>query len=111
MPTAKKSTNPYLQFEPSYPCPQCSELFIKTADLYQHLRDKHRRPKTCHICNHSFAAFASLLSHSYIHSEAKPFICGYPGCEYGTRTKQNTKVHMHFCIKCPAKKYRVPFPC
>jgi len=104
------SKNPYENLEVQYPCPRCDKLFTKTAELYQHLRDTHPSPNRCHVCNHSFSAYASLLSHSYIHSGAKPFICGYPDCDYSCRTKQNIKVHMHFCQKCPAKKYRVPFP-
>ena len=102
--------NPYLRADPEYPCPQCDELFSKTAELYQHMRAEHSRPNRCHVCGHYFSALASLLSHSYIHSGATPFCCGYPGCAYSTKTKQNIQVHMHFCPKCPAQKYRVPFP-
>eukprot|EP01083_Nonionella_stella_P064978 169859_1 len=106
-----KQQNPYTTIEPEYPCPRCKLQFTKTAELYQHMRETHPSPKRCHICNHSFDAFASLLSHSYLHSGAKPFHCGYPDCDYSTRTKQNIQVHMHFCTKCPAKKYKVAFPC
>ena len=102
--------NPYLNIEPEYPCPRCKLLFSKTIDLYAHLRETHPSPKRCHICKHEFDAFASLLSHSYLHTDSKPFVCGYPNCEYATRTKQNILVHMHFCDKCPAKKYKAPFP-
>jgi len=104
------SDNPYLNLCPELPCPRCSDIFTETAVLYQHMRESHPSPNKCHICNHHFSCMASLLSHSYIHSNATPFKCGYPGCDYGVRTKQNIRVHMHFCTKCPAKKYRVPFP-
>lgn len=105
-----KPDNPYLNLEPELPCPRCSEIFTQTAPLYQHMRENHSTPNKCHVCNHYFSCMASLLSHSYIHSGATPFKCGYPDCDYGVRTKQNIKVHMHFCTKCPAKKYRVAFP-
>ena len=102
--------NPYELIIPEFKCPRCSLKFNKTIDLYQHLREKHKKPKNCHICGHYFDAYASLLSHSYLHSGEKPYKCSFPNCEWSARTKQNLQVHMSQCQHCPNKKYLPKFP-
>ena len=95
MPKKKKlktSDNPYELITPVYKCPQCNLKFNATALVYQHLRENHKRPKNCHTCGHYFDAYASLLSHSYIHTNEKPFKCSFPSCKWSARTKQNLQV-------------------
>ena len=36
---------------PRYPCPNCSEVFIRQGNLDRHINDKHPLPNICSHCN------------------------------------------------------------
>ena len=88
----------------SFECPRCGEIFSKTSQLYDHMRSKYKNPTKCHICNREMNAMANLLSHSYIHTNKKPYKCIKSGCNFKTRTRFGLRVHIGSC--CNIKKWK-----
>ncbi|CDO96377.1 unnamed protein product [Kluyveromyces dobzhanskii CBS 2104] len=58
--------------------------------------------KKCHICGKEFSRPSTLKTHVVVHSQAKPFGCGYPGCNKSYNVKSNLRRHekKHKCHKC-----------
>lgn len=82
-----------------FKCPRCSMIYDTTTDLFEHMRDTYGDPTVCHVCGKDLKSMSSVLSHSYIHQDVKPYHC--PKCNYKTRTRGNLRVHFRNCAKIP----------
>lgn len=49
--------------------------------------------KTCHICGKEFSRPSTLKTHVVVHTEARPFICRYPGCDKSYNVRSNLRRH------------------
>ena len=79
-------------------CPRCNNKFDTSNKLFIHMRAKHPHPNTCHICSRTFNSMPTLLSHSYIERDIKPYKCLKTDCNYSCRTRFNLKIHMASCL-------------
>lgn len=78
-----------------FKCPRCPLTFQSTHELFTHMRQKYKQPTKCHECGKQLRCMANILSHSYVHTGEKPYIC--PNCGYSTRTRFNLRVHLGSC--------------
>ena len=82
-------------------CDKCEFKTVQIAALNNHRNVKHlglktvARPKNvkCDKCDLSFPCKANLANHMVVHSDEKPFICNFPGCEFRSKYIVSLKQH------------------
>ena len=78
-----------------FKCPRCSNVYNTKNELWDHMRETYENAKACHMCDKTFRCLQSMLSHSYVHQNMKPYRC--PKCKYKTRTRGHLKIHFGNC--------------
>ncbi|XP_055380830.1 zinc finger protein 501-like [Condylostylus longicornis] len=89
-----------------FKCTFCERLFRKKSQMKTHMRiHTNHRPYKCELCSSAFTVAANLKNHIvYKHTDDKPFVCEYEGCNakfklYNLK-KQHEKRHLPANFQC-----------
>ena len=94
----------------SYVCPNpyCDKSFPTDTKLYQHFRFTHHAiiKHFCEEpnCGKGFKTLGKLRNHSLTHSDYRPFVCPFEGCEYKSKLKQ--ALDQHLVIHSEVRSYK-----
>lgn len=73
--------------------PGCHQILSSRDALAKHVRNHRRRQHQCSVCLRSFHKRQQLVSHGYVHTGVRPWLCGYGGCEQRFLTP--SRLHTH----------------
>lgn len=106
----KETTNEYCYYFPSthgyrHICSVCSKRFSQKSSLIRHLKIHNNiKPFSCPTCGKTFGTrlYGFMLSiiysncdrHKLQHSTSCPFICDFPNCMRGFKSKYALEYHM-----------------
>jgi hypothetical protein len=99
--------------EACWRCDVCKKRFIARRSLNNHIRNVHKNPGICNICDKYFASSVLLKIHkASSHTAMKDFFCST--CSYQSSSKCNLKKHIvkHIVevVRKPRKKRAFPCP-
>ena len=79
----------------TFSCVHCKKKFSTNKAKSQHERLVHSKNggHVCQTCDRTFANAQYLRDHMKIHSNIKPFVCGYEGCGKSFRLGKDLKRH------------------
>lgn len=98
-----------------YSCNSCSKRYFRARHLQIHLKNAHLPSKKleCPICHKVFKAVNNLKQHLHLHSDERPYVCDYEGCDKSFKQKPGLQQHIRFMHNsndtyCKTCRKRVP---
>lgn len=79
----------------------CNRKYSTKYSLQRHFFIKHKKSKrfTCKICKKILSSNQNLKEHSYTHSDEKPLICPFAGCQklfrQSSQLSAHKKIHLY----------------